>query len=43
MTNPALAWFLQALLLVAALAASYRPLGDYLARVLAGTLWDSVA
>ncbi|WP_042364103.1 potassium-transporting ATPase subunit KdpA [Streptacidiphilus neutrinimicus] len=32
--NPTLAGFLQALLLVAALAASYRPLGDYLARVL---------
>jgi K+-transporting ATPase ATPase A chain len=35
--NPTLAGFLQALLLVAALAASYRPLGDYLARILTGT------
>ena len=34
--NPTLAGFLQAILLVAALAASYRPLGDYLARVLTG-------
>jgi K+-transporting ATPase ATPase A chain len=35
--NPTLAGFLQAILLVAALAASYRPLGDYMARILTGS------
>ncbi|MEY9875523.1 K+-transporting ATPase ATPase A chain [Streptacidiphilus sp. MAP12-33] len=35
--NPTLAGFLQAVLLVAALAASYRPLGDYIARILTGS------
>ncbi|MBC3840101.1 potassium-transporting ATPase subunit KdpA [Streptacidiphilus sp. 4-A2] len=34
--DPTLAGCLQALLLVAALALSYRPLGDYLARILGG-------